>query len=632
MRFGTLAGTLFVLSAIYIPGQAYSMEGITEQSLDQLSQTQFFTADTDRIARQISGAPSAVSVVTADDIRTYGYRTLSDILDSMRGVFMSRDEFHSYIGGRGYGTPTYAGRITLLIDGYRAQNGFFGQSQFGNDALLDVALIERVEYIPGTGSSSYGDSAFLGVVNIITKKGREIDGTEAATEFGSHRLRGNRVTFGHQLENGLDLAVSASGMSSSGRALPADLVGDRSNVEVEANGRYFVKAAYQGWTFEGATVRRSMPVSTMSTDPREQASDEDAYYRLRWNGDLNPTVKSSIDFYQGNYRLNDITSDGSWFQFAGADWRGIDAKVVTTAFSGHTIVVGSEYRDDFRQFYQDSSPANYEATRRTISLYVYDDVALTDNLQLTIGARRDARQGAPATLSPRAALVYSSLTGTVIRFSAGEAHLQPSPYHESYILNPQPELLRTTEIVVEQSLGSRTRLLGSLYRYQMPNSANGGSFNAQGYKTVHYDTLASQGAEFELEHIWHNGIRLRTSYARQDTRFGDGSIPANIPRDIAKFNLAVPLPGDAFQAGLAARYLGRRLDKPPSTAYEPGVLVVDLTLSGRWNAWGASASVRNLGNASYNTITNTTIPQLSNSHAYPADRRNLWFQLEYRFR
>lgn len=95
----------------------------------------------------------------------------------MRGLSMAYNASRGFLSGRGYANSgSHSGRLTLLIDGYRATDGFFGRTYFGTDGLLDVALIERVEYIPGNGSSSYGDSAFLGVVNIVTKKGKDIDG------------------------------------------------------------------------------------------------------------------------------------------------------------------------------------------------------------------------------------------------------------------------------------------------------------------------------------------------------------------------------------------------------------------------------------------------------------------------
>ncbi len=175
---------------------------ITELPFEQLLTTEIITAD--KLARQISDAASAVSIVTAQDIRAFGYRSLSDILNSMRGLWMSHDISYGYLGGRGYGAPgDYAGRITLLIDGYRAPESYYGQSFFGSEGFLDVELIERVEYIPGPGSSSYGDSAFLGVINVITKHGKDFNSTQLSREFGSHNWQKNRLTSGKEFANGL---------------------------------------------------------------------------------------------------------------------------------------------------------------------------------------------------------------------------------------------------------------------------------------------------------------------------------------------------------------------------------------------------------------------------------------------
>ena len=57
--------------------------------LEQLMQMQVTTAS--RYAQTALEAPAAVSVVTADDIQLFGYRTLADVLASMRGLYVSYD-------------------------------------------------------------------------------------------------------------------------------------------------------------------------------------------------------------------------------------------------------------------------------------------------------------------------------------------------------------------------------------------------------------------------------------------------------------------------------------------------------------------------------------------------------------
>jgi iron complex outermembrane receptor protein len=622
-------GLLLSSGLMTAPAQA-DEPSLADIPFDQLLQTDVVTAA--KITRQISGAASAVSVVTAEDIRTFGYRTLGEILDSMRGLTIAKDNLYGYLGERGYGNPSYSAKVVLLIDGYRATENYFGHTFYGNEGLIDVELIERVEYIPGSGSSTYGDSAFRGVINVITKKGRDIDGTVVGAGFGSHGARSNRVTFGRQLENGADLVLSASGLAGNGRGLPAEFAdSSAAKSEVDSNRRYFAKASYAGWTFEAAFARRDLG----DWQPGYCWIDESAFYRLRHDADLSQDTKLSVDFYQGRYRNTSGTSDHSFFEIAGGDWRGLDAKFVLTAFDRHTLVTGAEYRDDIRQFnhYENWPSPNVDTNRQTLSFYAYDDVALASNLTLTFGGRRDARKGAAPTFSPRAALTYIPVAGTTIKLSAGEAHRQLTAWTEREIVwaDPKPERQRSQELVIEQALGPKTRVIGSLYRYRLTNWLQ--NFYADG--TADYATRTARGAEFELEHLWDNGTRLRASYARQTSHINDTETPVNVPSDIAKLNLSVPLAGNDTRAGIGVRYMGRRLNY--LNEYEPATTITDLTLSGRWKDWGASVSVRNLFNRSYTTVSGydpNYDPQnpVPTRGAYPGDGRNVWFQLEYSFK
>src|SRR6266849_10090527 len=84
---------------------------------------------TSKHEQRVAEAPSAVSIVTADDIRKFGYRTLGDVLRSVRGFFVSYDRGYGYIGVRGFSRPAdFGGRILLLLDGHRL-----------NDPLYDTA-------------------------------------------------------------------------------------------------------------------------------------------------------------------------------------------------------------------------------------------------------------------------------------------------------------------------------------------------------------------------------------------------------------------------------------------------------------------------------------------------------------
>ena len=112
---------------------------------------------------------SAVTVLTADQMRRFGYRSLSEALRGVAGVYIVDDRMVERIGVRGLQLLGDANtRILILIDG-TPLNEPWAQFVDSSTALpVNLDDVARIEVIRGPVSSIYGTNAFFGIINIVT--------------------------------------------------------------------------------------------------------------------------------------------------------------------------------------------------------------------------------------------------------------------------------------------------------------------------------------------------------------------------------------------------------------------------------------------------------------------------------
>lgn len=637
---------------------------VTQLPIEQLLATEFTPAS--RIARQISDAPSAVSIVTAQDIRNYGYRSIADILQSMRGVFVNQGVVYDFLGGRGLGANgDFAGRIMLMIDGYATNENTSNQIFLREDSLLDVAMIERVEFIPGPGSTTYGNGAFLGVINIVTKHGRDFGGAQAAFESGPNHARKKRVTLGKRLDNGADVLASFSMYGDNGRDVrfaPMDglnnLYGDPftnqtlSHIRETDNRRMFLKGSYEGWSLEAANNRMNRRNDGLisyyyPSDMGKPFNDveDSGFASLKYDADLGEQLKSSTHLYYGKYLFTSNYPSGPFGSFVEkmtGRWWGLDNKFVGTWFDRHQILFGAEFRNDYRQQYSDSwytsgPGAGYDTGRRTFSLYAQDEYSLTDKLALTPGVRYDRNSVGGSATSPRLAAIYRPWQASTFKLSYGKAFRYANMWEQLTVDldnfnagNPpstspiKPEIITTTELVWQQQLASQARLTASLYKNHLADAIQ-----------KSYGSLDTIGQELGLEYAGESGFKLNTSIAHQKTTDNSGAWVANSPRWLGKFNVAQPLFQHRAMLGFEVQSIGSRQSLQPNSAVYgatatsttvKGNTVANLTLSSGniLPDTNLSLSVRNLFDKKREEVIQSSILLTA-----PLEGRTLWLQLEY---
>lgn len=119
-----------------------------------------------RIELSMGQQSRSVITITAKEISESGANTLIDVLSDVAGIELrsrgAQDvQSDIYIRGGGFD------QVLLLIDGIKVDNPQTGHHTL--NAILPIEMIERVEVLKGAAGRVYGQNAFSGAINIVTK-------------------------------------------------------------------------------------------------------------------------------------------------------------------------------------------------------------------------------------------------------------------------------------------------------------------------------------------------------------------------------------------------------------------------------------------------------------------------------
>jgi len=123
--------------------------------------------------------PGIVTIITEEEIRSSGARDLIDLLRLVPGINFNYDD-QGIIGIQMRGNWAFEGKVLVILDGHEINDLNYGVVPFGRH--FDVNRIKKIEIIRGPGSSIYGGNAELGVINITSKKGDDLNGIEIVTQ------------------------------------------------------------------------------------------------------------------------------------------------------------------------------------------------------------------------------------------------------------------------------------------------------------------------------------------------------------------------------------------------------------------------------------------------------------------
>ena len=527
-------------------------------------------------AQTLAEAPANVSVITAKEIRQYGYRTLGEALNSVRGFYMTYDHMYHYVGVRGFSLPgDFNTRFLVMLNGHPLTDNIYNaNSFFGDDFGLDMDLVERIEIIRGPTSALYGSNGMLANINVVTRSPVDSERLRMSVETSTFGERKAAVASSVYLGHGANLLVSGSVFNNHGISFPLaglellpGVQSPVSNADGERGYHSFANLIWHNWSFTGffnARVKQ-FPVgigTSYAGDPGQITLDSrnvvDAIYKrtvgpgqLQWRIAYDQYRYRDRFDYPGNEEgefidaIRDV-NNGDWLNSQVAyDVRLGALGPFTSGVQGFWELRNQQYN----LIDGEVSGGVIDRPDRGIALFAQQQFDLSARWKLHAGIRFDQTRYFGKFLSPRVALVYQHSPRTVYKLVYGRPFRNPSTFEQfyndgGYSYAAAPPLQHETADAFEASIERRAArnwtiiLNGFHYRLQRVIEATTLANDVQQYQNG--GTNLSTGVEFEVRaKLWDRLEALGSTAFQSTDREASGRL-ANAPRNVSKLRLGVP--------------------------------------------------------------------------------------------
>ncbi len=588
------AAVLLLVSSAWAGGE--EQKRLADRSLEELMDVEVATVyGAARREQKVSDAPSSVTIVSRDEIRMFGYHTLAEALQSVRGLYLTYDRQYTSFGIRGFSRlGDYNSRVLLLVNGHRMNDNVYDQALIGTEFPLDMSLVDRIEVIRGPGSALYGTSAFFAVVNVVTRQGQSLDGVELEAATASYDAWRGRVTAGAPVGGDGSWLASVTRLRSDGPDLyfpefdsPGTHDGRAIGADYDRHDSAFASFVRGPLTVSGLFGSRTkgIPTGAYGTtfgDPRTKAEDTRGYVDMQYRRPAWDDGEVLVRAFYDEYRY-----DGWWVfdegetinrDVAVGRWIGGEVLASRQLHPRHRVTAGVEFRGNLRQDqgnYDEGTDLVYLDDKRSSSLwagYVQDEVTVHSRLQLVIGARYDHAGLTGSTVEPRLGAVYRPNERTAIKGLYGRAFRAPNTYELFYSASPskanpdlEPETLHTGEAVIEYYVRG-LRLSATAYRtgiHELINQTLDESDSQLQYRNL--ERADAWGTAVDVEYR-HKGLLGRASYGYHRVSDPESEVPlSNAPRHVAALAAGAPLWKNRLTIGIEASHESERLSYDGST-------------------------------------------------------------------
>ena len=371
------------VALLCLGAQAAGAQGrdLADLSLEELANVEV-TSVSGR-AESLSGAAASIYVITNDDIRRSGATSLPEVLRLAPNLQVARIDAKQYaVSARGF-NDSIANKLLVLIDGRTVYTPLFsGVFWDMQDVMLED--VERIEVISGPGATLWGANAVNGVINVITRQAGDTQGTLAAAGGGDHAA-GAAVRHGAGIGAGGHLRVYARGDKlDNTKTRSGTVVADgweRAQAGFRADWRQARSTfTLQGDAYSGNSEQRG---AFLGLFPLGRVEVSGANLLARWTQRYADGSDLRVQAYY------DHTGRVDFAQFSPkADIFDLDLQHAVP-LGAHRLLWGGGYRRA-RDEIADGLIFGLQPSRSTrdwVNLFLQDEIALADNLQLTLGIK-----------------------------------------------------------------------------------------------------------------------------------------------------------------------------------------------------------------------------------------------------
>jgi len=623
--------------ALVLPGSTWAEDEKKNERSETTMKEVVVTAT--RQAEKISSVPANVSVITENDIKNSTARDIPDLLRTQAGIHVNDiagNQRNYTVDLRGFGETGQLNTL-VLVDGRRVNQPDLSGSDW---TLISLNRVERIEVIRGgRGSVLYGDNASGGVINIITKEGKEFK-TDAAVAVGSYNtFRASASTSGSS--NNLSYDISGSYINSDGYRdnsdteagdVGADLgyyVGDR--MKVNLSGGYHkddtgLPGAIKKSEFEQGASR------TDSLHPDDYADVEDYYVKLA------PEIFFLNDsLFKIDFSFRDRSSL-FFSSFSGGTYEG-DTGIETIALSpqfvfkekiygfNNSLTFGLDFEDAVEDITNTTTYLGYpdvgvfELEKENYGFYIHDEIYLLDRLTISGGYRYDKAEFKFKPSTPDSTEMSENLYTAGINYNFYKKSYAYFSFSHSFRYPVLDELFNFYTNTINTDLVPQTSddyELGVRYYFTPSLFANVNLFYTDTENEIIYDPASGffganvnldgktrrDGVEVVLSKVYER-MTLSGSYTYTDAEITggnyDGSKFPNVPRHKATLDTLFSL-GHGFSLNVNGFWVGERpfvSDWENAFDDQDDYFILNTKLKYRWKNLTAFLNINNLTNEEY---------------------------------